>query len=139
MTQNGLFTKEEAHQLLDFPDLEQANKLKTAHIEIIDMMIEKMVDKGEYISPEPYMNLEYGIIRVQQAYNLSMIENVPEDRLELLRRWISQASSLIEASQPPAPPAMAAPPMAPPMPPGAPAPGAPAMPPGLPPGPPGLM
>jgi len=153
MHQNGFFTTEEAHQLLDFPDLDYANKLKTASIEIIDRHIEEMVEKNNFLAPEPYMSLEFGILRVQQAYNLGMIEDVPEDRLELLRRWISQAEALImqaaEIKPPSAPPMgpmgpMAAPPggmppMAPPagpmgppqaLPPMGPPPGAPG--PGLP-------
>ena len=147
MTMNGLFTKEEAHQLLDFPDLEQANKLKNAHIEVLDRCIEEMVENNNFIPPEPYLNLELGILRVQQAYNLGIIEDVPEERLELLRRWISQAETLIAQSvekqgqplpAPAPPPDMGGlpPEMAglPPMPPGPPMP-----PPGLPPGPPGLL
>ena len=125
MHQNGFFTNEEAHQLLDFPDLERANQLKNAHLEVIDRAIEEMVEKGNFPSPEPYMNLEFGILRVQQAYNLALLEDVSEDRLELLRRWISQAEVLIgQAAEVKASPA----PMMPPAPPG--------MPPGMPPGPP---
>ena len=71
-------------------------KMKTSYIEVVDMIIESLVEKGEYVSPEPYMNLEYAIARLQQAYNLAIIEKVPDDRMELLRRWISQANSLIE-------------------------------------------
>ena len=127
MMLNGMFSKEEAHQLLDFPDIERANRIKNAHIDVIDMAVEKMVEDGEYIGPEPYMNLELGIKRVQAAYNLAILEDVPEERRELLRRWISQADSLLGATKPPPP--MGAPPM-----PGA-QPGM-GMPPGLPPGPP---
>tara|TARA_Y100001937_G_C7133702_1_gene338858 strand:+ start:3168 stop:4991 length:1824 start_codon:yes stop_codon:yes gene_type:complete len=126
MTQNGLFTKEEAHRLLDFPDLERANKLKNAHIEVLDMAIEEMVENGNFVSPEPYMNLEYGIVRFQQAYNLAILNQVPEERLELLRRWISQAEALIQMAQPPQPMPGAAPMGG--------APGSPALPPGMPPG-----
>ena len=144
MHMNGFFTNEEAHQLLEFPDLERGNELKTAHLEVIDRAIEEMVEKGNFPSPEPYMNLEFGILRVQQAYNLGLLEQVPEDRLELLRRWISQAEVLIgqaeEAKQPamPMPGAMPGAPMSMPpgMPPGPPmAPGAPMPPMGPPPGP----
>ena len=109
MHQNGFFTTEEAHQLLEFPDLDYANKLKTASVEIIDRHIEEMIEKNNFLAPEPYMSLEFGILRVQQAYNLAMIEDVPEDRLELLRRWISQAEALIMQAaeiKPPAPPPM---------------------------------
>lgn len=135
MHMNGFFSTEEAHQLLDFPDLNKANNLKVAHIEVLDLIIEKIVEKGQYISPEPYMNLELGIQRVQQAYNMAILDEVPEPRKELLRRWITQANGLIEekilkakqASAPgPAPGAMPGAPPAPPqagmMPPRAPSP-----------------
>ena len=134
MTQNGLFTPEEAHQLLDFPDLERSNKLKTAHIDVVDMMIDAIIEKEEWHSPEPFMDLEFGIQRFQQAYNLAMIENVPESRLELIRRWIEKALTLIEHGMAPEG-ALPGGPMAGPMPPGPmPPPGM--MPPGMPPGPP---
>jgi hypothetical protein len=134
MHMNGMFTTEEAHQLLEFPDLDRSNKLKNAHIELIDKIIDDMIDKGNYTPPEPYFNLGLGLERVQQAYNLGKLEGVPESRLELLRRWITQAVSTMDLAKPEAP--MMMPPEAmPPM--GAPPPGAmPPGPPGMPPGPP---
>ena len=138
---NGMFTKEEAHQLLEFPDLDRSNKLKNAHIELIDKIIDDMVDGNKYTPPEPYLNLELGIERVQQSYNLGKIEGVPEKKLELLRRWIAQAVSLTDNAQKPQQPGMMMPDAGGPigMPPGMP-PGMPGMPPGppmgMPPGPP---
>ena len=88
--------------------------------------------------PEPYSLSDAAIERVQQSYNLGKLEEVPEKRLELLRRWIAQAVSLLEKAQTPQPPA------GPPMPPGMPPeammgmglpPGPLGMPPGPPPGP----
>tara|TARA_Y100001963_G_scaffold157656_1_gene254482 strand:- start:1773 stop:3689 length:1917 start_codon:yes stop_codon:yes gene_type:complete len=123
MHMNGFFTTDEAHQLLDFPDLNKANNLKVAHIEVLDLIIEKILEKGKYIPPEPYMNLELGIQRVQQAYNMSILDEVSEPRKEMLRRWITQATGLIEekimqakqmAAPPPAPGAMPGAPPAPP-------------------------
>ena len=151
MHMNGFFTTEEAHQLLDFPDLERANKMKTAFIDIIDKIIENIMENNQYTAPESYMNLELGIARVQQAYNLAMLDDESNAKLELLRRWISQANGLLEQMKMPAPGQTAGPPGLPapggmPLPPGlapppmgamAPPPGLPPMgpPPGLPPGP----
>lgn len=150
MHMNGFFSTEEAHQLLDFPDLERANKMKTAFIDIIDKIIENILEKSKYIAPESYMNLEFGIARMQQAYNMSMLDDTPNSKLELMRRWISQANGLLAQKNVPAPGQAAGGPgpMAPggmPLPPGlapppmgamAPPPGMPGMPPmGPPPGP----
>lgn len=140
MHMNGFFSTEEAHQLLDFPDLEKANRMKTAFIDIIDKIIENILEKSKYTPPESYMNLEFGIARMQQAYNMSMLDDTPNNKLELIRRWISQANGLLSQQKVPAPgQAASAPgPMAPggmPLPPGlAPPPmGAMAPPPGMPP------
>jgi hypothetical protein len=131
MHMNGMFTKEEAHQLLEFPDLDRANKLKTASTELIDMMIDDMIDKNKYTPPEAYFDLEIAVERVNQSYNLGKIEGVPEQRLELLRRWIAQAVSMMDKAQTPQQPGMLPPEAGAPM--GMP-PGMPGMPPGLPPG-----
>ena len=116
MHMNGMFTKEEAHQLLEFPDIDRANKLKNAHIDLIDKIIDDMIDNNNFAPPEPYFNLVLGVERVQQAYNLGKLEGVPEQRLELLRRWIAQAvSKMDKAKQQTQPPPMMAPGMGPPV------------------------
>ena len=103
MMLNGMFTKEEAHQLLDFPDLEQANRMKIGFIEVVDKIIEKILEDGDYTSPEVYMNLEFGIARMQQAYSLAILDDVPHQKMELMRRWMSQANMLLEQRNAPAP------------------------------------
>jgi|TARA_Y100000296_G_scaffold56382_1_gene64701 hypothetical protein len=138
MHMNGLFTSEEAHQLLDFPDLERRTKLKNSPQDLIDKIIDEMIENNKYIPPEPYFNLVLGVERVQEAVNLGRIENVPEERLEKLRRWITQAVRMMKVANKPdlPPPGEMMAPMGPPgMPPGPPPPGPPGLPPGLPPGP----
>ncbi|MBO68108.1 MAG: hypothetical protein CL398_07320 [Acidiferrobacteraceae bacterium] len=102
MHMNGMFTKEEAMQLLDFPDLEQANKMANSHIDLLDKIIDDIIDEGKYASPEPFMNLALGLKRFQMAYNLAKREGAPEDRLALLRQWINQAAEMMGIiNQPP--------------------------------------
>ncbi len=103
MHMNGFFTTEEAHQLLDFPDLETANKLKTSFIDVIDKIIENILEKSKFTAPESYMNLELGIARMQQAYNVSLVDDVSNTKLELMRRWISQANGLLAQKNAPVP------------------------------------
>jgi|TARA_Y100000296_G_scaffold14383_1_gene16820 hypothetical protein len=139
MHMNGLFSTEEAHQLLEFPDLDRANKLKNAPMELLDKMIDLIIDKNKFEPPEPYLNLEKGVERFNLAYNLAKLEGVPEERLEKLRRWIAKAVMMMEPAPQPAP-EMGMPGM-PMMPEGMPPEGMmPGMPPGAPPGlPPGPM
>lgn len=91
----GFISKEDGLKLLDFPDLESTMTLLNAGLEDIERMIEIMIDKGDYQTPEPYQNLELGIRKCQQAYLKYKAENAPDERLELLRRWMDDAQGLL--------------------------------------------
>lgn len=100
MVQAGMIPPDQGIKLLDFPDFESYLSLNNADINDIEMVIEKMIESGKYQIPEPYQNLSLGIKMIQSAYLKARIDKVPEERLELLRRWISQANEMLSASSP---------------------------------------
>jgi hypothetical protein len=106
MIASGMMGREDGLRLLDFPDLDQFTALATAPYEIVDQAIERMIERGEYVTPEPYFPLEFARTRVQQAYARERLREVPEENLELLRNFIDDCSALLE---PPPPPAAATP------------------------------
>lgn len=91
----GLIGKEDGMKLLDFPDLQEFYNFNNAGLENIERTIEMMIDKGEYQTPEPYQNLQLGIVKMQQAYLMFKNSGAPDERLELFRRWIEDAQSLL--------------------------------------------
>lgn len=96
LSQSGLIQNPQTLvKLLEFPDIEAVTSLMTADADIIDLIIEKITEKGEYIPPEPYLNLQLGITRVQQAYLRAKINNLAEGRLDLLRRFITECEVLL--------------------------------------------
>jgi hypothetical protein len=99
LMQAGFITKEDGMKLLDFPDLKSTTNLYNAAVEDIERTIDKMMDEGFYMPPETYQNLELGVAKFQQAYLLFKSQNAPEENLELLRRWIEDANSLIERAK----------------------------------------
>ena len=105
MLQAGMLTQQEARALLDYPDLEAVNNMATASQELFNMMIERILEKGIYQAPEPYMNLSMGIAMMQSAYLRAKINSVPEARLDLFRRFIEDSIALLARMQ-----AQAAPP-----------------------------
>jgi len=115
----GFIGKEDGMKLLDFPDLRHYYNLANSPIEDIERTMEMFIDDGEYQTPEPYQNLELGIVKMQQAYLMYKTQGAPEDRLELFRRWMDDANDLLkkargEAEAPAAPiNAAAMPPAAP--------------------------
>lgn len=91
----GFIGKEDGMKLLNFPDLKAYYNLSTAAGYDIDRLIEKFIDDGQYETPEPYQNLEYGKTKMQQAYLYYRSKGAPEERLELFRRWIEDAQGLV--------------------------------------------
>jgi hypothetical protein len=108
MMQAGFWTKEESMDLLDMPDIKMVISLKTAQRRDLKRMIEKMVDDGEYTPPEPFINLEMARDLAQSYYLYGRSEGMPEDRLELLLRFMEDVQAML---MPPAPPQVM-PPMA---------------------------
>lgn len=119
MIQAGMISPEDGLRLLDFPDLKEYLSLANAPTEEIDMLIGEILENSRYTSPEPFENLEFGIRRFQSAYLRAKIDQAPEPKLELLRRWMVEAEQLLAKAQQPANPMpeMAMDPMANPEPP----------------------
>lgn len=113
---------EQILKLMDFPDTEAVFSTVTAAWELVEKLLEKMLDAGDYSAPEPFYNLSLCVLVAVRHYMQWRLWDVPEDRMDLLRQWISDCKALMP---PPAPPA--APPVAPP----GPAPDAGALPPEL--------
>lgn len=95
LIQSGFVDPEYAISLLDFPDLDSYVNIKTASLDDTRMLIEKMIEEGEYQSPEPYINLEYALYLTQSSYLRAKMRNVPEERLELLRRFMDECQAMI--------------------------------------------
>jgi len=116
LTNAGLFSKEEGTILLDFPDVKSITKLKTAKLDDIMLTIREMLDNGDYLPPEDYQDLMLGIEYCQSFYLMYKRQKVPQERLDLLTRWISdaqkklakaqQAMSMMSAPQQPPQPAL---------------------------------
>ena len=98
----GLLSGEEAKRLLDFPDLDRELALDRAASDNIDRIVENIVDEGLYESPEPFMDLILAMKKVQAAYNKAVNDNVPEDRLAMLRQFLAATHILIQRAQQPA-------------------------------------
>jgi hypothetical protein len=99
LMQAGMISKEDGMKLLDFPDLQQFYNFNNAGVADIERAIELIIEKHQYETPEPYQNLQLGITKMQQAYLHYRANGAPEDKLELFRRWIEDANTLMRKSQ----------------------------------------
>ena len=136
---------------LDVPDLEAVRNRVVAPLELIHKRLSKMLYENIYIPPEPLMDLAMALRETVLAIQRAELDDIPEERVDLLRQFLSHVLLLQEQAAAPEPmppmpdmgmegmpPDMGMPPMPPDM-------GMPpmdltggAMPP-MPPGPPGMM
>lgn len=107
LAQVGQLDKAEIRYLLGHPDLERSASIAYADFNDIQR-VEELLLEGEYESPEPFQNLELGIKRISLLYLKTRTEypDVPEQILEGMRTWVSQAEELITMAQAPQPGAM---------------------------------
>lgn len=112
----GIYTLEQYARLEDNPDMEAERALADAPRNYLLGVLEEMVSgDGTYVPPEPFDDLAAALILVRSYYAKARTDSVPEERLELLRRYaaavVAEQKRLAAAAAPPP-----APPGAPPMP-----------------------
>lgn len=103
MMQAGMIDPTEGRRLLDFPDIEQVDRLANAPEERILKILDQIVEDGKYTPPDPFMNIDLGIKLVNQYYNLYVAAELSEARAQQLRDFFTQLMALKQASLPPAP------------------------------------
>lgn len=95
----GLIDRDQAMRLLDFPDLDEFQATELAPHEIILDAVERMIDEGAYVPPEPVQDLQLTAKLTINAYQRHMIDGAPEDRTELLLRYIEDARAMFAEAQ----------------------------------------
>lgn len=106
LVQAGFIEKDMAMSLLDFPDFEAAASNMLASYNLIKKLLCDMVEKEKYQSPEPFMKLPQALSMAQNYYLQCRGEDVPEERLELLRRFMSDVQALMQQAMPEQPQAV---------------------------------
>lgn len=101
LMQAELIDRETGMKLLDFPDIDAAMSLRLAAVENAQDLVSKILEDGEAITPEPYMNLQLLKQVAQNSYLRAQLSNVDESKLELLRQLIENTTSLISQGTPP--------------------------------------
>lgn len=125
MIKGGIMPPEDVLDILDYPDVDAYKRRKLAPRKLIERNLAHMLKTGEFVSPEPFDNHKLALQLVNEAYHAARLDNVPEEKLELFRRYMADSADLDAANNPPPAPPM---PMGPPMPGAPPPPMPPAMP-----------
>lgn len=90
----GLITPEEGKELLNFPDLKRHMNMTMAPSKFIQNAIDTILEKGIYLPPDQFQDLELGVKMFNQAINYYRTVDVPPETLFLLEQWISDALAI---------------------------------------------
>lgn len=97
--QLGVYTPEQIQQLLDYPDLKAVQNVTLSRQRLIDRILDRMVHKGQYTTPEPHFLLDYCLTQGQAYYSLGKIEGAPDKNLAMVLRFMAETERLIELRQ----------------------------------------
>lgn len=96
MMMSQLITREQGLELLQVPDMENMNSDMNAQTNSIKHRIDAMLDKGEYVAPEPYDDPQATLAVTKAIYFQEREAGAPESSLELLRAYMNSAAMTIQ-------------------------------------------
>lgn len=102
--QAGIVSLRRAVKLIDFPDLEAEVTMLTAQESVIEMVLDAIVDDGEYAPPEPTDDLALAKEMVVQHIQHYRTLGLESERLDMLRTWNTQVDDLTAMALPAAAP-----------------------------------
>lgn len=94
MMQAGIVSPQEGRRLLNFPDIEQEDKLANAAEERILQVLDLIVEEGKYTPPDPFTDIALAETIVTQYYNLYGQAKLEEEKMQMLRDFSSQLQAL---------------------------------------------
>ncbi len=103
MIQSGMISLQEGRRLLDYPDLEQVEKLANAGEERILAALDDIIETGKYASPDPFMDLELATTLTTQYINLYVPAKLEESKAQKLRDFFNQIQTIKQAAMQPPP------------------------------------
>jgi len=92
--QAGLITPRAARRLMSMPDVEMSDKLANAAEDLLHKVYEDMLDNDVYRPPEPQWDLALANTLYLSYYNYAELNNAPESKMELLRKFKAQIDDL---------------------------------------------
>ena len=99
MIQAGMITIKEGRRLLDYPDLDQMEKLDNAAEERIYQILDNIIEDGLYEAPDPFIDLQLAKESVVKYINLYGAAKLEEEKMQMLRDFYTQVLNLLQGAQ----------------------------------------
>ncbi len=78
------------------PDIEAINSYESASYDNVMEAGRRIIEDGEYFGPIGQMNLQDSLRRMQQMFLKARFDRVPQAKLDMMLRWIDDASGQIK-------------------------------------------
>lgn len=99
MMQAGLIDPQAGKRLLDYPDIDAEENLANASLDYLHRILDEMVEDAKFTAPEAFDDLQSARKLALEYYAQGKLNNLAEDRLELLRNFITQIDQLQASAQ----------------------------------------
>lgn len=92
---------ETVYDYLEIPDMRRLKQKTLSHRRVLERAIEyRIVEKGEWVEPEPTWDLHMAIeLALGQLSELELYDDVPEDRMEMLRQFVEVCRQYLEMAE----------------------------------------
>lgn len=98
---NQIISKERMLESITMdPDLIHEVKLQCSSLRLVEKSLCSMVEDNVYIHPTKYLDLQLALKTSIMTYNQLQLDECPDDRLELVRNWISEIITLMTGVDP---------------------------------------
>jgi len=101
MFTTGIFSQPRTLEMLGMdPDLDEEYRRQTSSLRLCEKRLSDMVENNIYYKPEPYMDTKLAQKTSEMIYNQLVIDECPEERLQLVRNWINELAIMNSSPDP---------------------------------------
>jgi hypothetical protein len=86
-------------EIIGMPDMLQKTREKQASRKLVEKRVSEMIRDGTPYEPHPLLNLVEAVAIAGQLCNLAELKDVPDDRLQLVRDFVTKATQMPEFVQ----------------------------------------
>ena len=97
----GIFSQQRTLEMLGMdPDIDEEYRLQTSSLRLCEKRLSQMVEDNIYYHPEKWMDLKLAQKVSQMTYTQLCLDECPEDRLALVRQWITEIVTAVTGQDP---------------------------------------
>ena len=104
LANSGWINPQAAMRLMNFPDLQAFSDTANASYNLVQDQASRMLREGKYYPPSRFMDTTEAQVTMVALFLNAQRKRAPQDRLNLMLRWLRQLASNAKLDQPPPPP-----------------------------------